>query len=92
MSVSLIAKKRGYGSLDVSNGCWFELRNGVLSSIVPRVIGNDPINMSPANARKCAEAMKTWTPPDGWFATGKELQGVAIFIEFFEACNGFRTC
>jgi hypothetical protein len=92
MSVEFEPVSKSAFEFGVSNKTWFSLVN---TSEIATLIGeqgfNDPLVIGKDVAIKCAEAVKAWTPPEGWFMAKKELEGKQMFIEFFVNCGGFKT-
>lgn len=95
MTVSITDKRRqGHRvcGLDVSNGTWFAILDieGV-GKLIPAGHFNDPINASPAVAKRIASLIESWSPPDDWFSGIGPEKGKQYFVEFMRTCNGFRT-
>ncbi len=78
--------------LGVSNGTWFAILDipGV-EKIIPTIKTNDPINASPAAAKRLAKLIEGWTPPENWYSGIGPEKGKEYFLEFLRNCNGFRT-
>lgn len=98
MSVSLIDKRREgqrISGIDLPNGTWFKvLAIPGMDKLVDTQFTNDSLNVKPAKAKKMADLMEPWTPPDGW-CNGNDREWHArmksYLIEFFRNCNGFRS-
>lgn len=76
----------------VSNGTWFTLlKNTDIGKVLPSVNTNDPITATKEQALECASILGKWTPPGGWYCSGREVEGKHMFIEFFKDCGGFTT-
>ncbi|NIG20587.1 hypothetical protein F3J37_18080 [Pantoea sp. Al-1710] len=98
MSVSLTDKRRAgqrVSGIDLPNGTWFKvLAIPGMERLVNTQNTNDPLDVTPAKARKMADLLEPWTPPDGW-CNGNDREWhakmKAWLIEFFRNCNGFRS-
>ena len=98
MSVELVDKRRAgerVSGIGLPNGTWFKVLSiPGMSRIVDTRFTNDPLNVTPAKAKRMAELIEPWTPPDGW-VNGNDRQAHArtkwYLIDFLRACNGFRT-
>ena len=53
---------------------------------------NDPIDCTRSKARKLADLIEAWEPPDHWFSGIGKSEGKALLIAFLRNCKGFRTC
>lgn len=61
-----------------------------MESLVNQKHTNDPLNVTPAKAKKMADIVEAWTPPNGW--SGEEPEKMKRYIvEFLRGCNGFRS-
>lgn len=52
---------------------------------------NDPIDCTRSKARKLADLIEAWEPPDHWFTGIGKSEGKALLIAFLRNCKGFRT-
>lgn len=95
MSVSITDKRRSgkrISGLDVANGTWFAiLAIPGVDALFSTERTNDPINCTPAKARKLAGFIGAWEPPTDWFGGIGFERGKELFISFLNECNGFRT-
>lgn len=94
MTVSLVDKRRSgqrITGFDLANGTWFTILDiPGMESLVNQKHTNDPLNVTPAKAKKMADIVEAWTPPDGW--SGDEPEKMKRYIvEFLRGCNGFRS-
>ena len=94
MTGSLVDKRRSgqrIPGLDLANGTWFTILDiPGMESLVNQKHTNDPLNVTPAKAKKMADIVEAWTPPDGW--SGDEPEKMKRYIvEFLRGCNGFRS-
>ena len=53
---------------------------------------NDPIDCTRSKARKLADLIEAWEPPDHWFSGTGKSDGKTLLIAFLRNCKGFRTC
>jgi len=98
MSVELVDKRRAgerISGIGLPNGTWFKvLAIPGMGKLVDTHHSNDPLSVTPAKAKKMADLLGPWTPPDGW-CNGNDREAHArmknYLIEFFRNCNGFRT-
>lgn len=69
MSVELTDKGGRCAALGMSNGTWFTLLDipGVETLFNTRKT-NDPIDCTRSKARKLADLIEAWEPPDHWFS------------------------
>ena len=97
MSVSINDKRRKgerITGLDLSNGAWFAILDlPGMEKFVDTAHTNDPLNVTPAKAKKMAKIVQEWTPPDNWGSPCKEhrAQLKKWLVDFLLNCNGFRT-
>ncbi|EFI2382361.1 hypothetical protein H8U22_004189 [Escherichia coli] len=93
MSVELTDKRGRCASLGMSNGTWFTLLDipGVETLFNTRKT-NGPIDCTRSKARKLADLIEAWEPPDQWFSGTGKSEGKALLIAFLRNCKGFRTC
>lgn len=94
MSVSLEDKRRSgqqIPGLGLANGTWFAVLDiPGMEKLVNQQHTNDPLNVTPAIAKKMANIVEAWTPPAGW--SGSEPEKMKSYIvEFLRGCNGFRS-
>ncbi|WP_426728449.1 hypothetical protein [Enterobacter cloacae complex sp. 372C4] len=94
MSVELEDKRRGgqrITGLGLANGTWFAVLDiPGMGKLINNQHTNDPLDVTPAKAKKMAEIVEAWTPPDGW--SGSEQEKMKSYIvEFLRGCNGFRS-
>lgn len=98
MSVELIDKRRvsdRINDLGLPNGTWFKILSiPGMDNLVNTQFTNDPLNVTAAKARKMAELIAPWTPPDGW-VNGNDKEAhhrmKEYLVEFLQGCNGFRS-
>lgn len=98
MSVDLIDKRREADRVcgaSLPNGTWFKvLAIPGMDKLINTQFTNDPVNVTAAKAKKMADLIEPWTPPDGW-CNGNDKEWHAkmkgYLIEFFLTCNGFRS-
>ena len=98
MTVSLKDKRRPNEricGLDLPNGTWFKVLDiPGMDKLVDTQSTNDPLNVTPSKARRMADLLEPWTPPDGW-CNGNDKEWHArmkeYLLEFFRNCNGFRS-
>ncbi len=94
MTVSLIDKRRPrqrISGLGISNATWFAVLDiPGMERLVNQQHTNDPLNVTPARAKKMADIIEKWTPPASWSGgEPKKMQG--YIVEFLRDCNGFRS-
>lgn len=98
MSVDLIDKRREADrvcGIALPNGTWFKvLAIPGMDKLINTQLTNDPLDVTAAKAKKMADLIEPWTPPDGW-CNGNDKEWHAkmkgYLIEFFRTCNGFRS-
>ncbi|KFK91712.1 MULTISPECIES: hypothetical protein [unclassified Serratia (in: enterobacteria)] len=92
MTVEIEDKGGNCGSIGMANGTWFTLLDipGV-DALFNTQKTNDPIDCTRSKARKFANLIEAWTPPDHWFSGLTKAEGKAMLIEFLRHCKGFRT-
>ena len=91
MSVQLIANNPNIEDIEVANGTFHELHKGPLKQILGMTVSANDLAASKEQAEACAHALELWTPPQGWFQTGKEISGLVMFMDFFRRCGGFTA-
>lgn len=92
MSVQLIANNPNVPDINVANGTFHELHKGPLKQILGMTVTpSERTKYSERQAEACAKALELWTPPQGWFQTGKEISGLIMFMDFFRRCGGFTA-
>ncbi len=94
MSVELDAKNPECFGMGVANGTWFHLlKHTRIGDVLGRVYTNDPLDVTAEQALECAKIMREFHPPPGWGLIGEdgEERMKAMFVEFFEQCQGFTT-
>lgn len=95
MAVSLTDKRRKserVAGLDLSNGAWFAVLSiDGMDKLVNTQRTNDPLNVTPAKAKKMADLVDNWNPPAGWGSENPNWLRIMI-VDFLRECNGFRTC
>lgn len=94
MSVSLIDKRRATSripGLGLANGTWFAVIDlPGMEKLINQQHANEPLNVTPAKAKKMASIIEEWTPPAGW--SGSEPDKMKrLIVEFLRHCNGFRS-
>lgn len=91
MSIELRAKS-DFPEVGISNGTWLKmLLTTEIKDIIGKHVTNDLLTVDADSAKKCADALEDWTPPEGWFMLGHEEKGKLIMIEFFKQCEGFTV-
>ncbi|NHB86281.1 hypothetical protein C5471_00510 [Photorhabdus tasmaniensis] len=60
----------------------------MIASILEVKLNND---CTRSKARKLADLVDKWTPPEGWFSDIGSEKGKEYMIDFFRNCKGFRT-
>ena len=92
MTVEFVPNSSKCFEFGVSNGTWFTLANtSGITKLIANQQFNDSLVINSDDAKKCAEVMRDWEPPSGWFRCGDEVEGKQMFIDFFETCDGFST-
>lgn len=94
MSVELKDKRRNgrrIPGLGIANGTWFTVLDiPGMEELVNQQHTNDPLDITPAKAKKMAALVEAWTPPVGWSGDmAEEMKG--YIVEFLRGCNGFRS-
>ncbi|ELY6326595.1 hypothetical protein [Cronobacter malonaticus] len=94
MSVELVDKRRPcerIAGLGMANGTWFAVLDiPGMEKLVNQRHTNDPLDVTPAKAKKMAALVEAWMPPDEW--SGNEPEKMkAYIVEFLRDCNGFRS-
>jgi len=94
MSVELKDKRRSgqcIPGLGLANGTWFAVLDiPGMENLINQQHTNDPLDVTPAKAKKMADIVEKWTPPDGWSGSmAVEMKG--YIVEFLRGCNGFRS-
>lgn len=94
MTVVLRDKRRSgqrIPGLGMANGTWFAVLDiPGMEKIVDQQHTNDPLDVTPAKAKKMADIVETWTPPEGWSGDmAEKMKG--YIVEFLRGCNGFRS-
>lgn len=89
MSVELTDKGGRCASPGMSNGTWFTLLD-IPGGNTRKT--NDPIDCTRSKARKLADLIEAWEPPDHWFFGTGKAEGKTLLIAFLRNCKGFRTC
>lgn len=65
------------------------LINGPLKAVIPAGFTlTGGARLSGQQADECAQILERWTPPAGWYQTGKEYAGLCLFMDFFRRCSG----
>ncbi|MEG0057679.1 DUF7739 domain-containing protein [Hafnia sp.] len=98
MSVKLIDKRRPserISGLGLPNGTWFKVLSiSGMDKVIDTKHTNDPLNVSPAKAKKMACIIEPWTPPNGW-VNGDDKDShnemKTYLIDFLRNCKGFRS-
>ncbi|HGU6443190.1 TPA: hypothetical protein ACNABU_003885 [Citrobacter amalonaticus] len=98
MAVELRDKRRSgqrIPGLGMSNGTWFAVLDiPGMEKLVNQQHTNYPLDVTPAKAKKMADIVETWTPPEGW-CNGNDREWHArmkgYIVDFLRNCNGFRT-
>ncbi|EKY8360515.1 hypothetical protein RDV39_001164 [Salmonella enterica] len=94
MTVALRDKRRSgqrIPGLGMSNGTWFAVLDiPGMEKLVNQQHANDPLDVTPAKAKKMADIVEAWTPPEGWSGDMDEKMKGYI-VEFLRGCNGFRS-
>lgn len=92
MTVEIEDKGGNCSSIGMSNGTWFAILDipGVENLFTTRKT-NDPIDCTRSKARKLADIIDKWEPPDHWFSGIRKARGKELLINFLRNCKGFRT-
>ncbi|UCQ18707.1 hypothetical protein DCF79_04585 [Edwardsiella tarda] len=94
MTVELTDKRRRgqrIPGLGMANDTWFAVLDiPGMEKLVNQQHTNDPLNVTPAKAKKMANLVERWTPPNGWSGQCPEKMKGYI-VEFLRSCNGFRS-
>lgn len=94
MTVSLIDKRRPkerIAGVDLPNSTWFEILSiDGMDKLINTRRTNDPLNVTPAKAKKIANLIDDWNPPAGWGGDSPNWLRCVI-VDFLRQCNGFRT-
>ncbi|EHP6947009.1 MULTISPECIES: hypothetical protein [unclassified Citrobacter] len=92
MTVEIEDKGGNCGSIGMANGTWFTILDipGVENLFNTRKT-NDPIDCTRSKARKLADLIEAWEPPDHWFTGIRKAEGKELLIAFLRNCKGFRT-
>lgn len=61
-----------------------------MEKLVDQQHTNDPLDVTPAKAKKMADIVEAWTPPEGW-SGGMDAKMKGYIVEFLRGCNGFRS-
>lgn len=94
MTVCLVDKRRKterIPGLDMANDTWFAVLDiPGMEKLVNQQHTNDPLDVTPARAKRMAEIVEAWTPPDGWYGS---MPGImkSYIVGFLLECNGFRS-
>lgn len=97
MTVSLTDKRRKserIAGLDLSNGAWFAVLSiDGMDKLVNTQRTNDPLNVTPAKAKKMADLIERHIFPQDMDSRGYVAAWLVVYlVEFLRECNGFRTC
>ncbi|EMS8293835.1 TPA: hypothetical protein ACVTE6_003598 [Salmonella enterica subsp. enterica] len=98
MSVLLTDKRRPrerVPSVGLPNATWWAVLDiPGMSQFVDTRHFCDTAKATPAKARKMADLIEPWTPPDDW-VNGNDREWHArmkgYIIDFLRTCNGFRS-
>lgn len=98
MSVDLTDKRRAADrvcGIALPNGTWFKvLAIPGMDKLINTQLTNDPLEVTAAKAKKMADLIEPWTPPDGW-VNGNDKEAhhrmKEYLVEFLQGCNGFRS-
>lgn len=92
MTVEIRDKGGHCGAIGMDNGTWFTILDipGV-KTLFNTQKTNDPIDCTRSKARKLADLIYAWEPPDHWFSGIRKSEGKALLIAFLRNCKGFRT-
>ncbi|ARD19235.1 hypothetical protein [Edwardsiella piscicida] len=94
MTVELTDKRRSgqrIPGLGMTNDTWFAVLDiPGMEKLVNQLHTNDSLNVTPAKAKKMADLVERWTPPNGWSGQCQEKMKGYI-VEFLRGCNGFRS-
>lgn len=90
MTVEIEDKGGNCGSIGMGNGTWFTILDipGVENLFNTRKT-NDPIDCTRSKARKLADLIEAWEPPDHWFTGIGKSEGKALLIAFLRNCKAF---
>ena len=95
MTVMMVDKRRPRErilSVELCNATWFGVLNiQGMDRFVNTANFNDPLDVTPAKAKKMAALLDSWTPPDSheWQSDYVDLK--EMISSFLKNCNGFRT-
>ncbi|EOK4443874.1 hypothetical protein ACM5ZT_001302 [Shigella sonnei] len=92
MTVAIEDKGGKCSGIGMSNSTWFTILDipGVGNLFNTRKT-NDPIDCTRSKARKLADLIEAWDPPDHWFSGIRKDEGKVLLITFLRHCKGFRT-
>lgn len=92
MTVEIEDKGGNCAAIGMGNGTWFTLLDipGV-EKLFNTQKTNDPIDCTRSKARKLADLIEAWDPPEHWFSGIGKDEGKAVLISFLRHCKGFRT-
>ena len=85
MTVEIEDKGGNCGSIGMGNGTWFTILD------IPGVENLFNTQKTRSKARKLADLIEAWEPPDHWFTGIGKSEGKALLIAFLRNCKGFRT-
>nr|WP_317403401.1 hypothetical protein [Plesiomonas shigelloides] len=94
MTVQLIDKRRPkerISGIDLTNGTWFKILSiDGMDKLINTQHTNDPLNVTPAKAKKMADLIESHIfPPD---VDGYTVAWLVVYlVDFLRKCNGFRT-
>lgn len=94
MTVELVDKRRKgqrIPGLGMANATWFSVLDiPGMEKLVNQQHTNDPLDITPAKAKKMADLVDAWIPHEGWSGDmAKKMKG--YIVEFLRECNGFRS-
>lgn len=95
MTVSLIDKRRSHARIPgvgMPNHTWFcVLDIPGMEKIVDNRHFCDSATATPAKAKKMADLVEAWSPPDGWVNGISHSVMKGHIVDFLRNCNGFRS-
>ncbi|OTA16550.1 hypothetical protein Xbed_03477 [Xenorhabdus beddingii] len=94
MTVSLINKKNGEPSIELTNGNWFEILDiPGMERLIDTEHFCDSVEGNANTAQKMADLIANWAPLDKWGNGDPEFQERLKnrVVEFLRTCEGFYT-
>lgn len=89
MPQQLTPKNKNIQPLALPSAAVNTLINGPLKAVIPAGFAlNKGASLTATQADECAQVLERWTPPAGWYQSGKEYAGLCLFMDFFRRCSG----